>query len=103
MTSVNSENSNPDIFSLFQNYPNPFNPSTIIRYALPKPAQVKLAIFNLLGMKVRTLVDSFQKAGELSAVWDAKDDEGNSVSSGVYFYRLETSEINLQQKMLLLR
>jgi hypothetical protein len=93
----------PAVFSLSQNYPNPFNPSTIIRYALPRPAQVKLTIFNLLGMKVRTLVDSFQQAGEHSMVWDAKDDERNSVASGIYFYRLEAGDVNLQRKMILLR
>lgn len=93
----------PAEFSLSQNYPNPFNPSTIIRYSLPTPVKVNVTIYNLLGMKVRTLVDSFQKAGEHSAVWNAKDDEGNSVSSGIYFYRLETGEGNLQRKMLLLR
>jgi hypothetical protein len=93
----------PAEFSLSQNYPNPFNPSTIIRYSLPKPVKVNVTIYNLLGMKVRKLVDSFQKAGEHSAVWDAKDDQGNSAASGIYFYRLETGKINLQKKMLLLR
>ena len=93
----------PAVFSLSQNYPNPFNPSTSIRYFLPTPAKVNVTIYNVLGMKVRTLVDSFEKLGGHSAVWDAKDDEGNPVSSGVYFYRLETGEMALQKKMVLLR
>jgi flagellar hook assembly protein FlgD len=62
-----------------------------------------VTIFNLLGMKARTLVDTFQKAGEHSAVWDAKDDEGHSVSSGIYSYRLQAGDGNLQRTMLLLR
>jgi hypothetical protein len=93
----------PESFGMEQNFPNPFNPSTTIRYVLPKPAHVKLTIFNLLGMKVRTLVDSFQKAGEHSAVWDAKDNQNNPVASGVYFYRLTTADFNQQKKMMLLR
>jgi hypothetical protein len=98
-----SNGETPTVFRLRQNYPNPFNPSTTIRYALPKPAHVKVTIFNPLGMKVRTLVDSFEKAGDHSTVWDAKDDEDNLVSSGIYFYRLETADTSLQRKMLLLR
>ena len=98
-----SGNELPVVFSLSQNYPNPFNPSTVIRYALPKPAHVKVTIFNLLGTKVRTVVGSFQQAGEHFAVWDAKDDEGDSVSSGIYFYRLQAGDISLQKKMVLVR
>jgi hypothetical protein len=93
----------PASYRLEQNYPNPFNPETVIKYHIPHSAHVKVAIFNLLGMKVRTLFDSFQKAGEHSAVWDAKDDEGNSAASGIYFYRLETGEMKLQKKMVLVR
>jgi beta-xylosidase len=93
----------PKSFDMEQNFPNPFNPSTTIRYSLPTPVKVNVTIYNLLGMKVRTLVDSFQKADEHSAVWDAKDDEGNSVSSGIYFCRLEAGDVNLQRKMVLVR
>lgn len=93
----------PESFGMEQNFPNPFNPSTTIRYSLPKPAHVKVKIFNLLGMKVRTLIDSFQKTGEHSVVWDAKDDDGNSVSSGLYLYRVEAGEFTQVRKMALLR
>jgi hypothetical protein len=93
----------PKAIDLGQNYPNPFNPFTKIQYALDKPSQVKLTIYNLLGEKIRTLQDSFQPAGEYSLVWNAKDDNHNPVSSGVYFYHLETDESKLQKTMVLIR
>jgi GH35 family endo-1,4-beta-xylanase len=103
-TRVDDANSNhPKTFALSQNYPNPFNPSTTIRYALPAPAKVNMAVYNLLGIKVRTLVDAFQPAGNHSAVWEAKDEAGHSVPSGVYFYRLEAGELKMHKTMILAR
>jgi hypothetical protein len=93
----------PDQFRLFQNYPNPFNPSTMISYQIPMSGNVKLTIYNLLGQKIKTLVDDFQNVGEHSLVWDATDDNNNPVSSGVYFYLLETGGNNIQKKMVLLK
>ncbi|MDZ7288761.1 MAG: family 43 glycosylhydrolase [candidate division KSB1 bacterium] len=97
----------PKRFDLEQNIPNPFgllpfNPSTTIRYALPKPAHVTLTIYNVQGIKLRTLVDTFMESGEYKTVWNATDDHNHPVASGVYFYRLETGEMSLQKKMLLL-
>lgn len=103
-TSVTDAASNlPRQFALHQNYPNPFNPNTKIRYDLPKPAKVELAIFNLLGQKVRTLVDEEQIAGFHSIRWDSRNDQGAPVASGVYLYRIRTSEFAQTKKMLLLR
>lgn len=96
-------NSFPESFSLGQNYPNPFNPTTIIRYQLPVASKVKLIVYNLLGQKIKTLIDSFQSAGEHSLVWDATDDKNRTVSSGVYFYKMETNKMSYQKKMLLAR
>jgi hypothetical protein len=93
----------PSIMKLCQNYPNPFNPMTTIRYSLAKSTLVKLTIFNLLGQRIKTLVNSFQSAGEHSISWDATDDGNNSVNSGIYFYQLTTDFRTFQNKMVLLR
>jgi uncharacterized repeat protein (TIGR03803 family) len=92
-----------DGFQLSQNYPNPFNPSTVISYQLPAFSNVKLSIYNMLGQKIKTLVNGFQNAGEHSLVWDATDEKNNPVSSGMYFYSLVTNEMSLQKKMVLVR
>jgi hypothetical protein len=93
----------PQSFSLLQNYPNPFNPQTQIRYSLPQACDVKLTIFNLLGQKVRVLVDKHQKAGFKNIHWDGKDVQGVDVASGVYFYGLEAGDFAETKKMLLLK
>jgi hypothetical protein len=90
-------------FALSQNYPNPFNPSTVISYQLSVGCVVKLSIYNMLGQKIKTLVNSFQSAGEHSITWDAMDAGNNQMSSGVYFYKLESNQQTLQKKMLLVR
>ena len=92
-----------EYFRLNQNYPNPFNPSTTIRYSLSKPSQVKLAIYDLLGQKIRTLKDSFQRAGDYSLVWNTTNEKNIPASSGIYFYCLQTDEMNLRKKMVLIK
>jgi len=81
----------PLSFELAQNYPNPFNPSTTIQFSLPVRAAVTITVFDLSGRVVRSLLKQEQEAGMHTAVWDARDDRGQHVSSGVYFYRLEAS------------
>jgi len=93
----------PREFDLRQNYPNPFNPTTVIQYALPKASQVKIQIYNILGQKVRNLVDEPQELGYKKIHWDGKDDGGNEVSSGVYFYRIEAGDFVKCKKMILLK
>ncbi len=93
----------PKEFDLRQNYPNPFNPTTVIEYALPKASEVKIQIYNILGQKVRNLVDESQEAGYKTIHWDGKDDHGNEVSSGVYFYRIEAGDFIKCKKMTLLK
>jgi probable HAF family extracellular repeat protein len=90
-------------FKLEQNYPNPFNPTTTIQYTLIQSSRVKLIAYNILGQRIKTITDSFQNAGEYSIVWDGTDESNIPVSSGVYFYRLETGGSSMQRKMLLLR
>jgi hypothetical protein len=93
----------PASFSLKQNYPNPFNPQTIIEYELPKSCEVEITIYNLLGQRVVTLVKEFRKAGRQRVEWDGKDEKGEEVSSGIYFYRIKTPEFSQAKKMVLLK
>ncbi len=93
----------PDNFELKQNYPNPFNPSTTIEFQLPKRGHVALSIFNTLGQKIRTLLNTELPVGSYSIEWDGKNKDGDKVSSGVYIYKLKTSETILSKKMLLLK
>ncbi len=93
----------PAVLSLSQNYPNPFNPITFIDFSLPRAAHVKLSVVNLLGQKVRTLVDSRLEAGFHTASWDGTDSRGTAVASGVYIYRIETGEQSFSKKMMLVR
>jgi len=93
----------PETYGLSQNYPNPFNPTTTIRYSLAgkEPTQTELSIFNILGQRVRTLVDEPQSAGYYSVEWDGKDESGQKVASGTYFYRLVSGGFVEVRKMLL--
>jgi hypothetical protein len=93
----------PFKFQLFQNYPNPFNPATTIRYQLPKNTKVVLNIYNILGQKVKTLVDQVQTSGAKAVYWDGENDSGQSVSSGIYIYRLQAGGKALSRKLLLLK
>ncbi len=93
----------PGEFSLAQNYPNPFNPSTNISFNILNAGEYELNIFNILGEKVRSLANRNYTVGEYTSVWDARNDAGNPVSSGVYFYRLSSDKQTLTRKMLLVR
>jgi hypothetical protein len=90
-------------YQLQQNYPNPFNPSTIIEFALPEAADVKLSIYNALGQEVTTLVSENLAPGEYSLQWDGKDASRNPLSSGVYFYRLTAGSFTQTHKMILMK
>jgi len=93
----------PTVFSLSQNYPNPFNPKTIIRFALPKDSRVKLEVYNVLGQKVKTLVDEELTPGLKEVEWDGKDHNGFEVASGIYFYRIEANDFSDIKKMVMLK
>ncbi len=79
----------PKHFELAQNFPNPFNPTTEIHYALPKAGQVKIEIFNVLGQKVKTLVDGFKAAGKYKTFWNGTNQQGQILSNGIYIYRMQ--------------
>ncbi len=97
------ENDLPVSFALSQNYPNPFNPSTEIRFSMGKQEQVRLDIFDILGRKVRTLIDEEHPAGEYRVRWDGTTDGGTRVASGVYLYRIRAKSFNETKKMVLIR
>ncbi|MCP4570493.1 MAG: T9SS type A sorting domain-containing protein, partial [FCB group bacterium] len=93
----------PARFELSQNYPNPFNPVTTIAYSMDRQGDVAITIYNLLGQKVKKLVDENKTAGEYQVVWDGTNDDGRAVASGVYFYRIKAGEEVEARKMLLLK
>ncbi len=93
----------PTKFTLSQNYPNPFNPATTIEYNVPSRSQVTVEIFNVLGQKIRTLVDETKPAGKYSITWDGDDLNGQAVSTGIYLYRFQTDDIVKTKKMILLK
>ncbi|HXV13755.1 MAG TPA: FlgD immunoglobulin-like domain containing protein [Candidatus Krumholzibacteria bacterium] len=89
---------------VLESYPNPFNPSTTIRFALPKAETVSLAVYDVTGRLVRTLLDDARKpAGFFEAQWNGTDSNGRQVASGVYFFRLTTSTETLTRKAVLLK
>jgi len=94
----------PDVYALQNNYPNPFNPETTIKYQLPEAGEVTLEVYNMLGQVVNTLVSEYQTAGRYVYQWDATNSNGQSLSSGVYFYRINADgEFQSIKKMLLLK
>ena len=94
----------PTSYGLNQNYPNPFNPSTTISYQVPDDGQhVKISVYSITGQLVRTLVDNDQRAGEYSIVWDGRSDNGQQVSTGMYFFRMMANKFVSVKKMLLVK
>ncbi len=93
----------PNKFALYPNFPNPFNPITTIKYDLPRDSRVNLSVYNVLGQRVVTLVNGWQKAGYKSISWDGKDEFGRQVPSGIYIYRLQADDFIQSKKMILLK
>lgn len=96
----------PAEYKLLQNYPNPFNPSTDIRYQIVdsgSPVYTSLAVYNMLGERVRTLVDAFQSPGQYSVSWDAKDEYGMNVPSGIYLYSIKAGGFTQTKRMVYVR
>jgi len=101
---INESSDLPGEFQLYSNYPNPFNPATHIRFTIPKSGYVKLAIYNLRGERVRTLVAENLKAGEYGRIWDGKDEFGKDLASGIYFSALQfEGQTSRRNKMLKLK
>ena len=93
----------PQEYRLAQNYPNPFNPETRIAYDLPEAVHVRLAIYDVLGHEVATVVNSVMPAGYHSIVWDSQNRHGQRVSAGIYFYHLRAGNFSASRKMVLLQ
>jgi len=90
----NSDRVTPTEFALFPNYPNPFNPTTKISYSLAEESRVTLSVYNVLGEKIRNLVNDLQVAGKYSVFWDGRGENGKSLSGSVYIYRLKAVPIS---------
>jgi len=93
----------PQDYALEQNYPNPFNAGTVIRFQQPTDGNVKIDVYNILGRKVRTLVDEFRVAGTHQTDWNGRFDDGVEVATGVYFYRITAEGFTSTRKMVLLK
>jgi hypothetical protein len=106
VVSVDEGSQTPNLpvnYILEQNYPNPFNPETRISYSIPEPAYVKVNIYDINGILVKTFPERNQPAGRYEIIWDGKSDTGSKVASGVYFYRLQANDFIQTRKMILLK
>jgi hypothetical protein len=101
--SVDEEMGIPDVFALHQNYPNPFNPVTTIRFDVPQESHIRMDIYNILGQRVRTLVNSDMQAGYHTIRWNGTNDMGKPLSSGMYIYRIHSSEFTSVKKLVLMK
>ena len=100
---ISNFNTSLDRFVLKDNYPNPFNPLTLISYELPSDKLVNITIYDMIGKKVKTLVNSLQTAGYKSIKWDATNNRNEPVSAGVYLYTIEAGDFRQTKKMVLLK
>jgi hypothetical protein len=110
ITSITERGSGlPATYELSQNYPNPFNPTTRIEFALPEESTIRLKVYNILGQEIATLANEQRPAGYFVAEWNATNNFGNKVSSGVYFYKMEANSVSGEnsfqslKKMLILK
>jgi hypothetical protein len=101
-TVASAENASSKL-DLEANHPNPFNANTTIKYSLPKDGKVTIAVYNIIGQKVITLVDAVKSAGYHTVIWNGKNASGNDIASGVYFYRIQFGNETQIKKMTLLK
>ena len=100
---VGADNDAPELKFALSNYPNPFNPTTTISFSIPNDGKVNLEVFNAKGQKVKTLVNERKTAGSHSIVWNGTDSRGNTLNSGVYFYKIKSDRFTSTKKMILLK
>jgi hypothetical protein len=104
LTSVNENLSGVhNYYSLGQNYPNPFNPSTTIKFVLNKPGNAAIKVYNSLGKEITILINEYLPSGEKEIAWDGKDNNGNTVSSGVYFIQMTADSFRQTIKAVFLK
>ncbi len=96
-------NEAPALSALYPNFPNPFNPETTIRFSLGKTSRVKLSIYNTKGQLVKTLANDILTPGQHQKTWNGRDESGQAVASGVYFYRLDADNYRRTMKMVLMK
>lgn len=102
-TTLNADDINNIVFTfeLEQNYPNPFNPVTVIPFSIPEISNVKIKVYNIIGQEIITLLNKELAAGSYKISWNGRDKGGSLVTSGIYFYKLETPGKNIVKKMVL--
>ena len=100
---IGENESIPKEYKLMQNYPNPFNPSTVISFNIPKAGLVSLQIFDITGKLINTLVNTNQQAGKYEISFNGRNNNGNALPSGIYFYTLKTENFTDTKKMLMLK
>ncbi len=93
----------PIEMTLYQNYPNPLNPETTILYSLQEAGKVKLSIYNVMGQRVKQLVEDYQAAGHHMVIWNGQDQNNNPLPSGIYFYRLKFNDSSMTRKLELIK
>ena len=93
----------PSSFFLHQNYPNPFNPTTRIKYDMSKDGNALIEVIDVKGNHIRTLLNGYVQMGSKSIIWDAKNNNGEKVPAGIYFYTLKVNDYVQTQKMVLLK
>ncbi|OQX83486.1 hypothetical protein B6D60_10395, partial [candidate division KSB1 bacterium 4484_87] len=93
----------PHEYSLSQNSPNPFNSSTSFRFEIPRATHVVVEVYNILGKKVKTLVNERREAGFYTVFWDGIDDNGEQAGSGIYFYHMTADQFHATHKMIVVR
>ena len=103
LTNVEENEKIPIEFLLYQNYPNPFNPTTTIKYSIPKLSFVTIKIYDVLGSEVATLVNEEKPAGTYEIEFNGHSDEGQNLTSGVYFYSLRAGSFVQTRKMILIK
>ena len=103
VSDVGSETIIPEVFTLHQNYPNPFNPTTQIRYDLPENGFISINIYDVMGRKIKSLINMKQDAGYRSINWNAANDMGQPVSAGMYIYTIQAGGFRQTRKMVLLK
>ena len=93
----------PDVFALHNNYPNPFNPITNIKYDIPEVSDVRIDIYNIAGKKVRTLVSREHQPGRYKIQWNATNEFGSPVATGMYIYKIQAKDFVSVKKLLLMK
>ena len=102
-TATPSIENNLKNYTLYQNYPNPFNPATTIKFTLEKTEAVNIKIYDIKGALIRELMNKKANAGLNKIVWDGKNEHGNLVTSGIYFYRISAGKFSQTKRMVFIR